>query len=74
MITNHHHRECHHHPQPARRSTNGVGWRQHRLRPRDTFSGCSTRSEDFYLATREDLLMATREDFYMATDKARGPR
>lgn len=47
------------------------GWRQHRRRPGDAFSGCSTRSEDFYTATSGDILLAIREDFYMAMDTRR---
>ena len=50
----------------------GVGWRQHRCRPGDAISGCSTRSEDLHLATREDIVLAIREDFYMATDSVTG--
>jgi hypothetical protein len=34
-------------------------------------SGCSTRGEDFYLATSGDILLAIREDFLMAMDMTR---
>src|ERR1700722_10618513 len=51
----------------------GPVWVGANPRPGDAFSGCSTRSEDFYMATNGDILLAIREDFYMARDTNNHP-